>query len=84
MELEELVAAGITPSQAIRAATADAAKILGADRDLGTIEVGKWADLLLLEADPSTEIRNSRRIWRVIHYGRLVDRQAILKSMRPR
>ena len=84
MELEELVAAGLTPSQAIRAATADAAKILGADRDLGTIEVGKWADLLLLEADPSTEIRNSRRIWRVIHYGRLVDRQAILKSMRPR
>ena len=84
MELEELVTAGLTPSQAIRAATGDAAKILGADRDLGTIEVGKWADLLLLDADPSTEIRNSRRIWHVIHYGRLVDRQAILKSMRPR
>ena len=84
MELEELVAAGLTPSQAIRAATSDAARILGAERELGTIEVGKWADLLLLDADPTSEIRNSRRIWHVIHYGRLIDRPAILKSMRPR
>lgn len=84
MEMEELVAAGLTPLQAIRAATGNAARILGADRDLGSIEVGKWADILLLNADPSVDIRNSRRIWHVIHYGHLIDRPAILKSIRPR
>ena len=47
MELEQLVASGLTPLQAIRAATGGAAQILGADKELGTIEVGKWADLVL-------------------------------------
>lgn len=84
MELEQLVAAGLTPAQAIRAGTGDAARILGADKDLGTIEVGKWADLILLDADPLVDIRNTRRIWQVVHYGRLVDRPAILKSIKPR
>ncbi len=80
MELEQLVAAGLTPAQAIRAATADAARILGADKDLGTIEVGKWADLVILDADPLVDIRNTRRIWNVMHDGRVVDRPAILSS----
>jgi imidazolonepropionase-like amidohydrolase len=84
MELEQLVAAGLTPAQAIRAATADAARILGADKDLGTIEAGKWADLVLLDADPLVDIRNTRRIWRVVHDGRVVDRPAILASVKPR
>ncbi|HWO02321.1 MAG TPA: amidohydrolase family protein [Blastocatellia bacterium] len=84
MELQQLVAAGLTPAQAIHAATGGAARILGADKDLGTIEVGKWADLVLLDADPLADIRNSRRIWQVVHNGRLVDRPAILKAVRPR
>jgi hypothetical protein len=84
MELEQLVAAGLTPGEAIRAGTGSAARILGADKDLGTVEVGKWADLILLDADPLVDIRNTRRIWQVVHYGRLVDRPAILKSMKPR
>ena len=84
MELEQLVAAGLTPAQAIRAATADAARILGADKDLGTIEAGKWADLVLLDDDPLVDIRNTRRIWRVVHDGRVVDRPAILASVKPR
>jgi Tol biopolymer transport system component/imidazolonepropionase-like amidohydrolase len=83
MELEQLVAAGLTPAQAIHAGTGGAARILGADKDLGTIEVGKWADLVLLDADPLADIRNTRRIWQVVHYGRLVDRAAILKAVRP-
>ena len=83
MELEQLVAAGLTPAQAILAGTGGAARILGADKDLGTIEVGKWADLVLLEADPLADIRNTRRIWQVVHYGQLVDRPAILKLIRP-
>ena len=84
MELEQLVAAGLSPAQAIRAATGDAARILGADKELGTIGVGKWADLILLDADPSSEICDSRRILSVIHFGQVVDRPAILKSIRPR
>jgi hypothetical protein len=84
MELEQLVAVGMSPLQAIHAATGASAKILGAEKDLGTIEVGKWADLVILDADPLVDIRNTRRIWRVMQYGRLVDRDAILKVMHPR
>ena len=84
MELEQLVAAGLTPAQAIHAGTGGAARILGADKDLGTIEVGKWADLVLLDADPLADIRNTRRIWQVVHDGRVVDRPAILTSVKPR
>jgi imidazolonepropionase-like amidohydrolase len=82
MELEQFVSAGLTPMQAINAATASAARILGAENDLGTVEVGKWADLVILDADPLVDIRNTRRIWQVMHYGRLVDRPAILKAIK--
>ena len=84
MELEQMVAAGLTPGQAIHAGTGGAARILGADKDLGTIEVGKWADLVILDADPLADIRNTRKIWQVVHYGRVVDRPAILKLIKPR
>ena len=84
MELEQLVAAGLTPAQAIHAGTGGAARILGADKDLGTIEVGKWADLVILDADPLADIRNTRRIWKVMHYGHVVDRAAILKVVKAR
>jgi hypothetical protein len=84
MELEQMVAAGLTPLQAIQAATGNAARILGADRDLGTIEVGKWADLVILDADPLVDIRNSRKIWNVVQAGDLVDRAAILKVVKPK
>lgn len=84
MELEQLVAAGLTPAQAIHASTGGAARILGADKNLGTIEVGKLADLVLLDADPLADIRNTRRIWQVVHNGRVVDRPAILKLFKPR
>jgi len=83
MELEQLVAAGLTPMQAIHAATGDAAQILGAANELGTIEPGKWADLVFLDADPLADIRNTRRIWNVMHNGQLIDRSAILKTIKP-
>jgi imidazolonepropionase-like amidohydrolase len=84
MELEQMVASGLTPTQAIHAGTGGAARILGADKDLGTIEVGKWADLIILNADPLADIRNTRRIWQVVHNGQMVDRAAILKVIKPR
>jgi len=84
IELEELVAAGLSPVEAIRAATGSSARILGAANDLGTIEVGKWADLIILDADPLADIRNTRRIWQVMHSGRIVDRAAILETVRRR
>jgi hypothetical protein len=78
MELEELVAAGLSPLEAIRAATGDAARIIGVEQDLGTIAVGKWADLVILDADPVADIRNSRRIWAVLQSGRVIDRAALV------
>ena len=77
LELEELVTAGLSPLEAIRAATGDAARILGAERDLGTIEAGKLADLVILDADPLADIRNTRSILGVMQDGRIVDRPAL-------
>jgi Tol biopolymer transport system component len=82
MELEEMVAAGLSPLEAIHAATAGSARIIGIEREVGTVEVGKWADLVLLDADPTADIRNTRRIRAVMQAGRLVDRAAILRWAR--
>lgn len=68
-ELELLVRAGLTPSEAVRAATAVAAAKVGASAQLGTIEVGKEADLLLLRANPLLDIRNTRSVDLVVKRG---------------
>ena len=65
------------------ASTGRAARILGADKNLGTIEAGKVADLVLLDADPLADIRNTRRIWQVVHNGGVVDRPAIIRIFKP-
>ena len=72
-ELELLVnGAGLTPLQAITAATSNGAWAVGAAETTGAIAVGKDADLLLLSADPSADIRNTRAIRAVIRAGRVV------------
>ncbi len=71
-EIELLVAAGLTPLEAITAATRTGAKILGLDSMTGTLEVGKWADLVVLAADPTVDIRNTRSLTHVIKGGHLV------------
>lgn len=76
-ELAELVRAGLTPAEALVAATSAAARALGVDADVGRIAVGKIADLVLLDADPLADIANTRKIWRVIQGGRVVDRDAL-------
>ncbi|WP_129791484.1 amidohydrolase family protein [Sphingosinicella sp. CPCC 101087] len=70
-ELQQLVDAGFTPAEAIRMATGQAAEFLRAE-DLGTLEPGHWADLVVLEADPLADISNSRTIRSVYIAGRPV------------
>jgi imidazolonepropionase-like amidohydrolase len=62
MELEMMVKAGLTPRQVLTAATRDAARCLHLDRELGTLEPGKWADFVVLNGDPLTDISNVRKI----------------------
>jgi adenine deaminase len=73
-ELALLVRAGLPPLAAIVAATSAAARFLGAEDSLGTIAPGKHADLVLLDASPLEEIRNTRRIAAVVAAGRLLVR----------
>jgi Amidohydrolase family len=75
-ELALLVASGLTPLQALRAATYNPAEYFGALDSLGTIATGKVADLVLLDANPLVDIRNTRRIAVVIANGRVFDSAA--------
>jgi imidazolonepropionase-like amidohydrolase len=71
-ELEILVTAGLTPLEAIAAATLRPAEFLSLQDQMGTIDVGKVADLVLLHADPLEDINNIRKIAAVISQGRLL------------
>ena len=71
--IEGLVKLGMTPGQAIVAATLNGALATGRQKELGTIEAGKMADLLLLTADPLADISNLRKLDRVMIEGRLVN-----------
>jgi hypothetical protein len=76
-ELRLLVSAGLTEAEALRAATLSPARYLEATDSLGTIEAGKVADLLLLEASPLEDIANTQRIVAVVARGRLFDREGL-------
>ena len=80
LELQHLVHAGLTPMQALQAATSRAAECLGLEREIGTVEKGKWADLIVVEGDPLRDIRvlqDPRRIRLVLKAGEIVvDRRA--------
>ena len=73
-ELVLLVEAGLTPLAALQAATIAPARFLSATDSLGTVEAGKLADLVLLDADPLDDIANTTRIVAVFANGRLYDR----------
>lgn len=72
-ELENFVRAGLTPLEAIRAATYDSARALGVDRERGSISAGKLADLVIVEGDPSREIRDVARTRKVVLGGKIYD-----------
>jgi imidazolonepropionase-like amidohydrolase len=82
-ELEALVSAGLTPMEALQTATREPADFLGRLRTSGTIEPGKAADLVLLDADPLIDIRNSRRISVVVVRGRILRGSELREAAGP-
>jgi imidazolonepropionase-like amidohydrolase len=76
-ELVLLVKAGLTPADALRAATLDTAQFLGMQNSLGTVETGKLADLVLLDGNPLDDIRNTQKISGVFMQGRYFNRPAL-------
>ena len=76
-ELERLVEAGLTPLEAIEAATIRPAEFFSLQEQMGTIAVGRRADLVLLDADPLENIANTRAIAAVITRGRLLRPEAM-------
>jgi imidazolonepropionase-like amidohydrolase len=74
-ELQRFVAAGFTPLEALQTATLNPAKFLGMEDRLGTIDKGKLADLVLLDANPLDDIRNTQKIAAVIVNGRYLSRK---------
>jgi imidazolonepropionase-like amidohydrolase len=81
-EIELYVEAGFTPMEALQAATIVPARAMKLDAELGTIERGKRADLVVLNANPLDEIRNIRAVRWTISDGRVYDAQALWRSVR--
>jgi imidazolonepropionase-like amidohydrolase len=80
-ELEDLVTAGLTPYQAIKTATVNAAEFLGAASEFGTVTVGKRADLILIDGDPLKEIKNTTRRAGVMVSGQWLAEAEIRKLL---
>jgi imidazolonepropionase-like amidohydrolase len=80
-ELELLVESGIPPGPALNCATINNARILKQDKNLGSIEAGKIADLVLLRENPLQDIRNTRSIVKVIRAGRVLDPDEVLQAV---
>jgi imidazolonepropionase-like amidohydrolase len=79
-ELELLVRAGIAPLEVLTIATRNGAETLGLLHEVGTVEVGKRADLVLLRADPVADIRNTRDIELILQGGRILHPQNVLMT----
>ncbi|MDP9177046.1 MAG: amidohydrolase family protein [Gemmatimonadota bacterium] len=79
-ELEFYAEAGIPPLDVLRFATQASAQTVGAGDHLGTLEVGKLADLILLDANPLQDIKNTQTIWRVIKGGWMFDPKVLLPN----
>jgi len=76
-ELGLLVRAGLTPMQALQAATLNPARFMGREKDLGTVAAGKIADLVVLDANPLDDIGNTKKISAVVFAGQLFSRASL-------
>ena len=72
-ELWALASGGLTPMETLKVATIMGAEIIGFENDIGSIETGKYADLVILSADPLEDIRNTNTVSMVMRNGRLYD-----------
>lgn len=79
-EFELMAEAGLTPMEILLAATRNAALVFSSDPEFGIIEPGKLADLVILDADPLADIRNARKITKVIKGGRVFDHASLVLS----
>jgi imidazolonepropionase-like amidohydrolase len=77
-----LLRSGLTPAEVLQTATINPARFLGTEKDLGSIEVGKIANIVLLDADPLQDIHNTTRISAVFLSGRYLDRAALDKLLK--
>jgi tetratricopeptide (TPR) repeat protein len=82
-EMELMVEAGISPAKVIKAATLNAAQIVGEEDALGTISDGKLADILVVEGNPLDDIRNTQNTFLVIKNGKILDRQELARNINP-
>ena len=80
-ELELYVEAGFTPLEALQAATIEAARALGVEKESGSLEPGKRGDVLLLDADPLADIHNTRKVWRTVAAGAVYDPTPLWRSV---
>ena len=80
-EIELYVKAGFTPMEAIQAATLVLARALGLDKESGTVEAGKRADLIVIDGDPLADIHNTRNVESVIANGKLFDPTVLWRSV---
>jgi len=80
-ELELYVKAGLTPLEAIQAATITPARVMKLENEVGMIEAGKRADVIVLDANPLDNISNIRRVRFVVTQGRLFDSAKLWESV---
>jgi imidazolonepropionase-like amidohydrolase len=82
-EMELMHSAGMSPAEVFAAATLGGARVLGREHELGSLEPGKLADLVVFDADPTADVQNARRIRLVMKAGALHRRGALLPDPTP-
>jgi imidazolonepropionase-like amidohydrolase len=81
-EMELMAQAGLTPLEVLRAATVNGARAMRMERDLGDIETGKLADLVILDADPTQGVANLAKVHRVMKAGHVFNPDELMRSLK--